>query len=78
MTTHTILRLPQVIRQTGLSRSTIYLLMKTGRFPQSLRLGGRSMGFLEHEINAWIDSRVQARNAKGKCEDADAAGSQAA
>ena len=35
-----ILRLPEVLALTGLSKSTIYRLMPVGEFPQSVKLGG--------------------------------------
>lgn len=58
-----ILRLRTIKEWTGLSRSTIYLMMKTGSFPKSISLGARSVGWLETDIQAWVDSRVTARNA---------------
>jgi hypothetical protein len=39
---HTILRLPDVKRSTGLSRSTIYLRIAQGTFPKPVSLGGRA------------------------------------
>ena len=53
-----ILRLPEVLALTGLSKSTIYRLMPVGEFPQSVKLGGsrgRAVGWLESEVYAWID-----------------------
>jgi prophage regulatory protein len=55
-----ILRLENVKTRTGLSRSTIYALIKEKRFPGNISLGARSVGWLESEIQAWIESRVQA------------------
>lgn len=55
-----ILRLRAAKDWTGLSRSTIYAMMKNGKFPQSLSLGARAIGWLESDIQAWIDSRVSA------------------
>ena len=37
-----IIRLPEVIHQTGLSRATIYRMIKSGRFPLAFRLGKRA------------------------------------
>ena len=54
-----ILRLPEVKNRTGLSRSSIYAFMKAGTFPQSRRLGKRSIGWFESEIIAWIEQRLQ-------------------
>jgi prophage regulatory protein len=51
---HTILRLPDVKRSTGLSRSTIYLRMSQGIFPKPVNLGGRAVGWLEDEIQEWL------------------------
>ncbi|MGZ8200227.1 MAG: helix-turn-helix transcriptional regulator, partial [Methylosarcina sp.] len=42
-----IIRLPQTIAKTGLSRSTIYALVSRGEFPQQIKLSPRTMGFLE-------------------------------
>lgn len=53
-----ILRLPNVLDRTALSRSTIYRLMATGAFPRSVALGSRSMGFFEKDIEGWLLSRA--------------------
>lgn len=56
--TKRILRLPDVIALTGLSRSTIYAYMKANNFPKSVALGARSVGWLEADIVEWIESRI--------------------
>mgnify|MGYP000925199916 CR=1 FL=1 len=53
------LRLMDVKRRTGLSRSTIYLDMSKGNFPKSVSLGARSVGWLESEIDIWMQSRIE-------------------
>lgn len=59
-----ILRRKQVEARTGLSRSSIYAAIKVGTFPTPVALGEKSVGWLQHEIDAWIASRVAAsRNA---------------
>tara|TARA_B110000971_G_C19721758_1_gene368940 strand:+ start:371 stop:577 length:207 start_codon:yes stop_codon:yes gene_type:complete len=61
-----VLRQRAVQHWTGLSRSTIYLMMREGRFPDSLALGARSVGWLEADIQGWIDSRISStKMAKG-------------
>ena len=60
MAKRTILRLPQVMKRTGLSRSTIYLRISEGRFPQPISLGPRTVGWIEEEIDSWIEERVKA------------------
>ncbi len=53
-----VLRRPQVQSKTGLTRSTIYQLMSSGQFPSSINLTNRSVGWLAHEVDEWIASRV--------------------
>jgi prophage regulatory protein len=53
-------RLPVVMARTGRSRPSIYLDMKKGLFPQRFRVGIRAVGWLSSDIDAWIESRVQA------------------
>jgi prophage regulatory protein len=54
-----ILRRPEVQRRTGLSRSTIYGLMAEGLFPRPVRLGKRAVGWPDHVIAEFIQSRSQ-------------------
>ncbi len=56
-----ILRLPAVRAQTGLSRSTIYLRLNQGTFPQPVSLGGRAIGWLESDVNAWLEKLIPRR-----------------
>lgn len=62
MSSPKIIRLPEVIQRTGLSRSTIYLLVSKNNFPKHIPLGLRCVGWLESEINEWIDSRAISRS----------------
>lgn len=55
---HRILRLPEVIQLTGLSRSSIYLRMTNHEFPESVSLGGRAVGWLEQDVDEWIVKRI--------------------
>lgn len=57
---NSILRLPLVKTRTGLSRSSIYMSAAQGKFPSPIRLGERSVGWLESEIDSWVASRVEA------------------
>ena len=58
--THSILRLPVVKKRTGLSRSSIYLRMSNNDFPASISLGGRAVGWLEKDINEWLENKIEA------------------
>ena len=53
-----ILRLPEVQRRTGLSRSTIYVRLDQGRFPKPVSLGARAVGWIESEVDEWIRERI--------------------
>ncbi|HEU5048401.1 MAG TPA: AlpA family transcriptional regulator [Rickettsiales bacterium] len=57
--TSRILRLPEVIKRTGWKRSSIYAHEKAGQFPKRVKLGLRSVGWLESEIDAWIENRIK-------------------
>ena len=47
--------------RTGLSRTTIYRWRVAGRFPQAVRLGTRTVGWIESELEAWIVERMAER-----------------
>jgi Predicted transcriptional regulator len=53
-----ILKLPAVKQKTQLSRSSIYRLEALGQFPKRVRLcpGGAATGWLEHEIDEWLEN----------------------
>lgn len=53
-----VIRLKTTKTLTGLSRSTIYAMMKNGTFPHNFSLGPRAVGWLESDVEAWIDSRI--------------------
>ena len=55
-----ILRLPAVKSCTGLSRSTIYLRVSQGTFPRPVNLGGRTVGWIEEEIQSWLAEKIAA------------------
>lgn len=57
----TILRLPDVRKRVGLSKSQIYALIARGEFPKQLRLSTRASGWDSRAILAWIESRTAAR-----------------
>ena len=55
-----LLRLPEVKKRTGISRSTIYARIACGQFPAPVSLGGRAVAWLESEGIGWINDRVNA------------------
>ena len=64
MTEDRILRLPQVVELTGRKRATIYADMKEGKFPASVRLGLRAIGWKASVIQEWIAGRENSRTTK--------------
>lgn len=59
-----VLRLQEVIRATGMRRSTIYEAMADGRFPQPIPLHGRCVGWLANEVREWVHQRIRERDAR--------------
>ena len=56
-----ILRLPEVMKITGLKRSSIYSYVKKNIFPKSIPLGIRAVGWLESEVREWVIQRANSR-----------------
>ena len=54
-----ILRLKSVIETTGLTRSTIYQKIADNKFPPSIQLGPRTVGWLEQDVETWINQQLQ-------------------
>lgn len=52
-----LLRLPDVVRCTGLSRSSIYALQGEGKFPKSVKLSLRAVAWPQQQIQKWIEGR---------------------
>jgi len=57
----TIIRLPEVMQTVGLSRPTVYRMLKAGTFPQQIKLGTAAVGWLRSEVEHWIATRVKER-----------------
>ncbi len=52
-----VLRAREVIEKTGLSRTCLWRRERAGAFPSRRDLGGGLVGWLESDIDAWIESR---------------------
>ena len=55
-----LLRWPEVQARVGFCKSYSYVLQKKGLFPKSIKIieGGRATGYLESEINEFINTRI--------------------
>lgn len=51
------LRMPTVIRITGLGRSTIYRLIADRKFPSPVRLGPRAVAWRRSDLDRWSEAR---------------------
>tara|TARA_R110000823_G_scaffold37097_1_gene100951 strand:- start:580 stop:780 length:201 start_codon:yes stop_codon:yes gene_type:complete len=57
-----VLKVKQVATEINVSVPQIYKLVSLGRFPKPIKLGERGSGWLTSEIDAWLQSRVDARD----------------
>lgn len=64
MGTVTLLRLREVCRRTGRSRSAIYRGIAAGDFPPPVKLGERASAWVSTEVDAHIEACIAARDAK--------------
>lgn len=64
----TIIRRKQVEARTGLSRSSIYARLRPNpkrpadydpTFPRPVSVGAKAVGWIEHEVDAWIAAQIQ-------------------
>jgi prophage regulatory protein len=58
-----LIRLPETLAKTGLSRTRLYEAVAAGTFPKPAKLGSdaRAIGFLESEVDEWIGARLAER-----------------
>ena len=56
-----VVRLPEVMRRVGLSKSSIYAMVSAKSFPAPVPIGPRARGWLSSDISQWISQRVAAR-----------------
>ena len=59
-----IQRCPRILERTEWSRSTLYLKVQKGEFPRPIKLGQRSVGWIKSEVDEWLESRIQQRDAE--------------
>ena len=56
-----ILRKRDVASKVGLSAVHIMRLVKVEKFPEPIRLGPASIGWIENEVDQWIADRASLR-----------------
>lgn len=53
-----LIRLPEVLRLTGMCRSALYSQMAQGQFPRSIKIGPRAASWSLNEVRRWIGLRT--------------------
>jgi predicted DNA-binding transcriptional regulator AlpA len=53
-----ILRVKEVVRRTGVSRTTIWRLERRSEFPARRQISPGAVGWIESEVERWISCRV--------------------
>ncbi|EKN4714803.1 AlpA family transcriptional regulator [Yersinia enterocolitica] len=53
-----LIRLPEVLLRTAYGKAWIYRLISEGRFPTQIKIGSRSVAFIESEIDDWIQATI--------------------
>ncbi len=57
-----VLRKRAVVKKVGYSGMHISRLEKAGQFPKRIQLGPNSVGWIEAELDAWIEAKVAERD----------------
>ncbi|HBU7384130.1 TPA: AlpA family transcriptional regulator [Klebsiella pneumoniae] len=58
-TTKRFIRVPEVLRRVGFGRTKLYELIRQGRFPEQVKIGPRTVAFVESEIDEWIEAIIR-------------------
>ena len=54
-----LVRLRELVKILSISRANVYRLMKTGKFPQSIKLTERTVVWRLSELEAWVEKRSE-------------------
>lgn len=61
---HRLIKLAEVLKMSGLSRTALYERVRARDFPAPVKLSERSVAWLQSEVNAWIEAKLQARDSR--------------
>jgi prophage regulatory protein len=56
-------RLPVVLNNTGMKRSSLYRAIGKGQFPRQVKIGDRGIAWVESEVEEWIKGRIRVSRA---------------
>ncbi len=57
-----LIKLAEVMKQTALGRSSVYKYMKEGLFPKPVTQIGKSVAWVESEVQEWILDKIGKRD----------------
>ena len=57
------IRRKEVQAKTGLGASSIYAMMKQGKFPKAITLSERRVAWIESDVDSWIAERISSHKA---------------
>lgn len=57
--TKRFIRVPEVLRRVGFGRTKLYELIRQGRFPEQVKIGPRTVAFVESEIDEWVEATIR-------------------
>lgn len=63
---HRILRMRDMLDKTGFSRAQAYKLMNKNEFPIPIKLGAKAIGWIEAEVDNWIEERIAMRESSNR------------
>lgn len=66
MAEYNLLRVREVMKKTGFKRSWVYVQMSLGKFPRPVKIGSRSIAWVESKINEWIATHIKKREEQRK------------
>lgn len=57
-----LIRLEEVRRLSGLSRSHLYALIQRGEFPSPVKISIRAAAWVSREVDQWVRARIRDRD----------------
>ena len=57
-----ILKIREVVQRTRRGICSVYMDGRTGLFPEAIKLGRKSSGWLKHEVDAWMEARIAGKS----------------
>lgn len=58
-----VVRIKEVVKLTGISRTSLYRAMAAGTFPRQVDIGMRATAWMLSDVQAWLASRRTAGSA---------------